>query len=99
MANGKMAMFKLGHSVFDGGILWCIFLQCFFQTGVNFLRRLALEREKNLMAVRVSMLLKSRPSRDVLPFSLCNKKRRAIRHVNRTIFPTTLSIQSYDIGK
>jgi len=47
----------------------------------------------------VSMLLKSRASPDMLPFSLCNKKRLAIRHMNRPLFPTTLSIPSYDIGK
>ena len=35
----------------------------------------------------------------VFPFSLCNKKSLAIRHMNRTLFPTTLSIPSYDIGK
>ena len=44
------------------------------------------------------MLLKSRASPDVLPFSICNKKRLAIRHMNRPLFPTTLSIPSYDIG-
>ena len=32
-------------------------------------------------------------------FSLFNKKRLAIRHMNRPRFPTTLSILSYDIGK
>ena len=36
---------------------------------------------------------------DILPFSLCNKKRLAIRHRNKSLFPTTLSIPSYDIGK
>jgi len=56
-------------------------------------------RKKNLMTARVSMLLKSSASPDMLPFSLCNKKRLAIRHVNRLLFPTTLSILSYDIGK
>ena len=45
------------------------------------------------------MLLKSRASPDMLPFSYCNKKRLAIRHVNRPLFPTTLSIPSYDTGK
>jgi len=55
-------------------------------------------KEKNLMTARVSMLLKSLASPDMLPFSLCNKKRLAIRH-NRSLFPTTLSIPSYDIGK
>ena len=49
--------------------------------------------------VRVSMLLKSCASPDMLPFSLCNKKRLAIRHMNRPLFPTTLSNPSYDIGK
>ena len=51
------------------------------------------------MTARVSMLLKSRKSPDMLPFSLCNKKRLAIRHMNKLLFPTTLSIPSYDIGK
>jgi len=45
------------------------------------------------------MLLKSRASPDMLSFSLCNKKRLAVRHMNRLLFPTTLSIPSYDIGK
>ena len=36
--------------------------------------------KKNLMTARVSMLLKSRASPDMLPFSLCNKKSLAIRH-------------------
>jgi hypothetical protein len=57
-------------------------------------------REKgNLMTARVSMLLKSRTSPDMLPFNLCNKKILAIRHINRLLFPKTLSIPSYDIGK
>jgi hypothetical protein len=39
----------------------------------------------NLMTAHVSMLLESRASPDMLPFSLCNKKRLAIRHINDTI--------------
>ena len=66
--------------------------------GMNFLRRLTLQ-EKNLLTARVSMLLKSCASPDMLPFSLRNKKRLAIRHMNRPLLPTTLSILSYDIGK
>ena len=45
------------------------------------------------------MLLKSRASPDMLPFSLCNQKGLAIRHMNRPLFPKILSIPSYDIGK
>jgi len=71
----------------------------FLQNGVNFFRRLAMQEKKNLITARVSMLLKSRPSPDMLPFSLCNKKRLAIRHMNTPLFPKTLSIPSYDIGK
>jgi len=56
-------------------------------------------KKKFLMTARVSMLLKSRASPDMLPFSLYNKKRLAIRHTNRPLFPKTLSIPSYDIGK
>ena len=56
-------------------------------------------KKKNLITACVSMLLKLRASADMLPFSLCNKKRLAIRHMNRPLFPTTLSIPSYDIEK
>jgi hypothetical protein len=38
-------------------------------------------------------------SPDMLPFSLCNKKRLAIQHMNRPLFPMTLSILLYDFGK
>ena len=58
-----------------------------------------LAEKKNLMTARVSMLLKSRASSDMLHFSLCNKKRLAIQRLSRPLFPTTLSIPSYDIGK
>ena len=51
------------------------------------------------MTALVSVLLKSRASPDMLPFSLCNKRRLAIQHMNRPLFPTTLSIPSYGIGK
>jgi len=51
------------------------------------------------MTGRVLMLLKSRALPDMLPFSLCDKRRLAIWHMNRPLFPTTLSIPSYDIGK
>jgi len=44
-------------------------------------------------------LLKLRASPDMLPFSLCNKKRLAIQHMNRPLFPMTLLIPSYDTGK
>ena len=56
-------------------------------------------KKKNLMTAYVSTLLKSRASPDILPFSLCNKKRLAIRHMNRPLFTTTLPTPSYDIGK
>jgi hypothetical protein len=51
------------------------------------------------MAAPDSMMLKSRASPDMLPFDLYNRKRLAIRHMNRPFFPITLSIPSYDIGK
>jgi len=35
----------------------------------------------------------------VLIFSLRHKKRLAIQHMNRPLFPTTVSIPSYDIRK
>ena len=43
-------------------------------------------------------LAASRPRRLTCFFSPCNKKRLAIRHLKRVLFPTTLSIPSYDIG-
>ena len=95
ITGGRIATFKLDHQVFDGGM----FPKCFCQNGVNFIRRLALQGGGDFMTARVSVLLKSRASPDVLPFSLCNKKRLAIRHMNRLLFPTTLSIPSYDMGK
>ena len=54
-------------------------------------------REKNLMRARILMLLRSPVLSDMLPLSLCNKKRLAIRHINRLLFPT-LSILLYDMG-
>ena len=56
-------------------------------------------RNKNLMIARVSVLLKSRASPDMLPFSLHNKKIFAIRDMNRPLFPTTLMIPPYDIER
>ena len=38
-------------------------------------------------------------SPDMLPFSLYNEKIFSIRHMNRSLFPTTTSIPSYDIRK
>ena len=51
------------------------------------------------MIAHVSMLLKSRASPDMLLFSLCNKKVLAIWHTNSPLFPKTLTIPFYDIGK
>ena len=55
--------------------------------------------EKKFMTARALKFLKSRASADLLNFSLCNKKRLVIRHMNRPLFPRTLSIPSYDIEK
>ena len=71
----------------------------FLSEWLEFPRPLALQKKKNLMTARVSMFLKSHASPDMLLFNLCNKKRLAIRHMNRPLFPTTRSIPSYDIGK
>jgi len=69
----------------------------FIQNGVNFLQRLALQKKKlddssGLDVVEIGA------SPDMLPFNLCNKKRLAIRHMNRPLFRMTLSIPPY-IGK
>jgi hypothetical protein len=42
------------------------------------------------MKDRITMLLKSRASRDMLPFRIGNKKKLVIRHLSGTIFQTTL---------
>ena len=72
--GGKITTFKLGHPVFDGGIRWCMFTKCFYQNGVNFLPRLALQKKINSMTARVSMLLKSRASPDMLPSASVTRK-------------------------
>ena len=53
------------------------------------------------MTVRVSMLLISRASPDVLPFSLCNKKRLAIRHMNRPLSNDTIDsvLRHREVGR
>ena len=43
--------------------------------------------------------MKSRVLPDMLSFSLFNKNRLAIQHMNRPLVPMTLSIPSYDIEK
>jgi len=96
--GGKITTFKLGRPVFYGGIRWCIPVM-FLSEWREFPSAPCLAGgEKNLMTARVSMLLKSRASPDMLPFGLCKKKKFAVRHMNRPLFPTTLSIPSYDIG-
>jgi len=99
--NGKITTFKLGHPVFDVGIEMMHVHPVFFQSGVNFLRDMLCLAGGggDLMTARVSLLLKSRASPDKLPFRLCNKKRLAIRHMNRPLFSKTLSIPSYESVK
>ena len=48
------------------------------------------KKKNSLMAARALMLLKLHVSSHMLPFSLCNKKRLAIWHMNRSLFPSTL---------
>ena len=57
-------------------------------------------RKKNLIA-RVSMLLKLHTSPDMLPFSLCNKKRLVIRHMNRPLSNDTIdsSLRHREMGR
>ena len=58
----------------------------------------ALPHKKNDDSSRLYVVEISRVA-DMLPFSLHNKKRLEIRHMNRPLFLTTFSIPSYDIGK
>jgi hypothetical protein len=53
--------------------------------------------EKYLITARVSMLSKSCASSDLLTFSLCNKKRLTIQHMNRTLFPTIDSVRRHSV--
>jgi len=98
--GGKITTFKLGHPVF---LWWHTIVHVplmFLSEWREFPLAPSLAEVKKIpMLARVSMLLKSCASPNMLPFSLCNKKRLAIRHMNRPLFPTTLSIPSYDIGK
>ena len=55
--------------------------------------------EKNLKTVCVWMLLKSRAAPDMLPFSLCKKKRLANRYMKRPLLSTILLIPFYDVVK
>ena len=68
------------------------FHQMFLSERREFPSTPCLAGKQYLMRARVSMLLKLRASPDMLPLSLCNKKRLAIRHMNRPLFLTTLSI-------
>jgi len=52
--GGKIYMFNLSHTVFDGGIRWGMFTQCLCQNGANFLRSFALQ-QKNLRLDVVKM--------------------------------------------
>ena len=74
ITGGKITLFKLGYPVltvtYDGECSPNVSLR----TAWNLLGALPC-RKKKLMTARVSMLLKSRASPDILPFSLCNKKR------------------------
>ena len=55
----------------------------------------------NLMTARVSMLLKSRASPDMLPFSLCNKKRHVIRHMKTLLSNDTIDsvLRHREVGR
>ena len=98
IADGKITTFKLGHPVFWQCHTMVHIPLMFLPEWLEFPSAPCLTK-KNLMTTRVSMLLKSRASPDMLPVSLHNKQRLAIRHMNRPLFLTTLSIPSYDMGK
>ena len=57
--------------------------------------------KKNLMTARISMLLKSRMSPDMLPFSLCSKKRLAIWQMNRPPISDTIDsvLRQWEVGQ
>jgi hypothetical protein len=91
MANQTKDTIRLHHvttkeGMFHGSEIW------------SMKNRSPLKMCDDFLTARVSMLFKSRASPDMLPFSPCNKKRLAFRHMNRPLFPTALTIPSYDIG-
>jgi len=53
------------------------------------------------MTAHVLMLLKLHALPDMLRFSLCNKKRLAIQHMNRPLFPTLIDsiLQHWELGR
>ena len=57
--------------------------------------------KKTLMTARVSMLLKSRASPDMFPFSLCSKKILAIRHMNTPLSNDTIDsvLRHWEVGR
>jgi hypothetical protein len=65
---------------------------------MNFLWRFALQ-EKKLDDSSHLHIAENVCVTYMLPFSLCNKKILAIWHMHRPLFPMTLSILSYNIGK
>ena len=82
ITGGKITTFKSSHPVltvaYDGA---CSPNVSFRMAWISFGALPC--RKRNLMTARVSMLLKSRASPDMLPFSLCNNKRLAVWHMNR----------------
>jgi len=70
----------------------------FMADGENFLRCLAGKKKIDDIS-RLDVVEIARAPSNMLTFSLSNKKRLAVRQMNRPLFPTTLSIPSYDIGK
>jgi hypothetical protein len=66
---------------------------------MNFLQRLAFQEEK--LDSFISMLLKSHPSPDMLPFSLCNKKKTCNLAHEQTLFSsdTISSIRHLEVGR
>jgi len=67
-------------------------MECIFFCALSCRRKRNLDDRSRHDAVEMARVT------SMLPFSLCNKKRLEIRHMNRPLFPRTLSIPSYDMG-
>ena len=94
----KITTFKLDHPVFDGGLRWCIFPLCFFQNSVNFLRRLALQK-KNWWQFASRCCWNRERRLTCFLSALVTRKDLQFGTWTDPLFPTTLSIPSYNIGK
>jgi len=97
ITGGKITTFKLDHPVFDWHTTVHVPLM-FLSEWREFPSGPCLAGKKTWWQL-VSRCCWNCACHLTFPFSLCYKKRLAIRHMNRPLFPMTLLILPYDIRK